>query len=110
MSQTTPQPLDQPSLGSEFERPTLAQLIDREIAKGPNGLTDRIAQITEKFFSEDKERKRLDRSAQCPKCGERTGSEVHKSSWVDNGKYRERICLNARCNHFFRTFEKFPEY
>jgi hypothetical protein len=113
MNLTTAPPSSQPSLGSDFEAKSveqvIAETIDAMFERGESSdvIAMEVSRIT-KAFEED-EAPPIERAALCPKCKERTGFRTIRSTWLDAGKSRERICRNPKCRYFFRTFESFPK-
>jgi hypothetical protein len=113
MNPTTAPPSSQPSLGSDFEPRSMEEVIADAITafsergESADMLAREIARITREFT---KDAPLLERAAQCPKCRERTGFRTIRSTWLDMGKSRERVCRNQACGYFFRTFEPFPKY
>jgi len=103
----------QPSLGTDFEPKSMDQLIAETIdamferGESSEAIAIEVSRITKEFA---KEAPLLERAAQCPKCRERTGFRTIRSTWLDMGKSRERVCRNQSCGYFFRTFEPFPKY
>jgi hypothetical protein len=115
MNAMTAPPLSQPSLGSDFEAKSceqvIAETIDAMFERGEDAqaIAIEVARIMKAFEQEDDEPPSTGRAALCPKCHERIGFKVIRSSWLDAGKSRERICRNPKCRYFFRTFESFPK-
>jgi hypothetical protein len=114
MNPMTAHPSSQPSFGSDFEPKSLEQLIEetmdamRERGCSNVDIAAEIARVAKAMA--EKEEPSIERAAQCPKCRERTGFRVNRSTWLDAGKARERTCKNPKCGYFFRTFEPFPKF